>query len=89
MDINLNQQDYYQRLTAVTNTTLKVNNAKNRKTLRLMYLTAEEKLTELNKESVECRRLKAVTSKYSKLDVEVAAMIDNLEKYAMLAALIN
>jgi hypothetical protein len=54
-----------------------------------MVRGVDSKITEVDKESVECRRLHKETVKYKELKQQALALLDNLEKHITFAALIG
>jgi hypothetical protein len=49
----------------------------------------ENKITEVDQESVECRRLHKETLRYRELRQQASELLDNLEKHITFAALIG
>jgi hypothetical protein len=54
-----------------------------------MVRGVDGKITEVDRESVECRRLHKETVRYKELKQEALALLDNLEKHITFAALIG
>ena len=54
-----------------------------------MVRTIDSKMTELDQESVECRRKHKETIRYQELRAQAVELIDNLEKHITFAALIG
>lgn len=54
-----------------------------------MVRAIDRKLTEVDRESVECRRLHKETPRYRELQQQVRELLDNLEKHITFAALIG
>jgi hypothetical protein len=57
--------------------------------LTKMVRAVDNKITEVDQESVECRRLHKETLRYRELRHEVSELLDNLEKHITFAALIG
>jgi uncharacterized protein YaaN involved in tellurite resistance len=57
--------------------------------LRKMLAGVDRVITALSQESVECRRLKRDTSKFTELKKQVNQLLDNLEQHITFAALIG
>lgn len=57
--------------------------------LRKMLVNVDRAITELSKESVECRRTRKNTAKYDELVSKVNQLLDNLEHHITFAALIG
>ena len=49
----------------------------------------DSKMTEVDRESVECRRLHKETLRYRELRQQAQELVDNLEKHITFAALIG
>ena len=60
-----------------------------RRDLLIMLRSAEAAYTRLDKESVECRRLKKETSKYRELLQNFEELLAHLEKHITFASLLN
>ena len=54
-----------------------------------MVRAIDGKITAVDQEKVECRRLHKATPKYQELRQQVYELIDNLEKHIVFAALIG
>jgi hypothetical protein len=54
-----------------------------------MVRGVDSKMTEVDQESVECRRLHKETSRYRELRQQAHELVDNLEKHITFAALIG
>ena len=54
-----------------------------------MVRGVDAKMTELDQELVECRRMHRETPRYRELREQASELIDNLEKYITFAALIG
>ena len=57
--------------------------------LRKMFKAVDNIGVELNRESVECRRLKRPTSRYCDLETQINQLLTNLEQHITLAALLG
>ena len=57
--------------------------------LRKMLANVDRVVTELSKESVECRRMKKETNKFAELKAKAHALLDNLDQHITFAALIG
>lgn len=57
--------------------------------LRKMFKAVDNIGVELNRESVECRRLKKPTSRYRDLEIQINKLLTNLEQHITLAALLG
>ena len=69
-----------------------INAVKNRvakRDLSKMVRAIDNKITEVDQESVECRRLHKETLRYRELCQQVLELLDNLEKHITFAALIG
>lgn len=66
-----------------------IQNRQARQDLIKMFKTLDLTLTNLNKESVECRRLHKPTARYQLLEQEVQDQLDNLEKFLVFACLLG
>ena len=60
-----------------------------RRDLIKMVRAIDNKITAVDQESVECRRLHKETLRYRELRHEVSELLDNLEKHIVFAALIG
>ena len=60
-----------------------------RRDLLMMLRAADAAYTKLDKESVECRRLKKETVKYQELLKNLEEVLDHLEKHITFASLLN
>ena len=60
-----------------------------RRDLLMMLRATEAAYTKLDKESVECRRLKKETVRYRDLDQNFQELLTNLEKHITFASLLN
>lgn len=60
-----------------------------RRDLIKMVRAIDNKITAVDQESVECRRLHKETIRYRELRHEVSELLDNLEKHIVFAALIG
>ena len=57
--------------------------------LRKMLDNVDKVITEISKESVECRRTKRDTLKYIELKEKAGSLLDNLEQHVTFASLIS
>jgi len=57
--------------------------------LRKMLDNVDKVITEISKESVECRRTKRITPKYTELKEKANYLLNNLEQHVTFAALIS
>ena len=57
--------------------------------LRQMLSSVDRVVTEISKESVECRRMKKTTNKYTELTEQADMLLTNLEQHITFAALIK
>ena len=57
--------------------------------LRKMLDNVDKVITEISKESVECRRMKKDTFKYMELKEKANSLLNNLEQHVTFAALIS
>ena len=57
--------------------------------LRKMLDNVDKVITEISKESVECRRTKRDTLKYMELKEKAGSLLDNLEQHVTFASLIS
>ena len=57
--------------------------------LRQMLSSVDKVVTEISKESVECRRMKKTTIKYTELTEQANMLLTNLEQHITFAALLK
>jgi len=57
--------------------------------LRKMLASIDRVVTEMSKESVECRRTKKETPKFTELKAQANMLLDNLDQHITFAALIG
>ena len=57
--------------------------------LRKMLASIDKVVTEISKESVECRRTKKETPKFAELTAQANMLLDNLDQHITFAALIG
>ena len=57
--------------------------------LRKMLDNVDKVITEISKESVECRRMKKDTLKYMELKEKANSLLNNLEQHVTFASLIS
>lgn len=60
-----------------------------RRDLDRMLKTVKEALDELDRESVECRRIHRTTARYEQLKITADERISNLEKHIVFARLVR
>jgi len=53
-----------------------------------MYQNCKTLINELSKESVECRRLRQYTAKYSKIESEIKEAVDTFEQWVTFSKLL-
>jgi hypothetical protein len=53
-----------------------------------MYQNCKTLINELSKESVECRRLRQSTAKYSKIESEIKEAVDTFEQWVTFSKLL-
>lgn len=78
----------YQRITDCSEQISGIKNRQARRDLLKMLRTADSALTQLDMESVECRRLGRVTAKYQDFETKATQLVDNLEQHLTLARLL-
>ena len=66
-----------------------VKNPQARRDLIKMLKTLDSALSNLSKESVECRRLHKPTARYQALELEAEELINNLEQFLIFACLLG
>ena len=66
----------------------KVKNPTARRDLLKMLKTVDQTLTDISKESVECRRIRHNTARHDSLVIKADQILDNLEKYLVYAVLL-
>jgi hypothetical protein len=71
-------------LTVVNQTT----DTRARSQLYKLYNNCRKKFDELSKESVECRRMKKITAKYTETEQQLQECIHNFEQWTFFAKLI-
>ena len=79
--------ELYQRATDCSDQILNINNRMARRDLLKMLAAVDSVLNKLDNESVECRRVNKITSRYSTLRAQAEELIVNLEKHLTLARL--
>ena len=71
---------------------VRIGNLKNktaRRDLTKMHNTVLAIFEEISRESVECRRIHRLTTRYEKLILNATDQLDHLEKYLVFACLLN
>ena len=81
--------DYDKRIDAAYTQISAVKSKVARKDLLLMLRATEAAYTKMDKESVECRRLRKETPKYQDLLRDFEELLANLEKHITFASLLN
>ena len=81
--------DYHKRIDAAYTQIAAVKSKVARKDLLIMLRATEAAYTKLDKESVECRRLKKETLKYRELLKNFEEILTHLEKHITFANLIG
>jgi hypothetical protein len=80
--------DLYERATAAMAQIAGVNNRQARRDLLVMLKNVDRALNELDRESVECRRLHKSTTRFSELQKYAEELMVNLEKHLVFARLL-
>jgi len=83
------EMDYHKRIDNAYTQISTVKSKVARRDLLMMLRAAEAAYTKLDKESVECRRLKKETPKYRELLQNFEEMLTHLEKHITFASLLN
>lgn len=78
----------YQRITDSAEQIGHIKNRQARRDLLKMLRTVDSALTQLDMESVECRRLGRVTARYQELETTANELVSNLEQHLTLARLL-
>jgi hypothetical protein len=81
--------DYSKRIDTAYTQISAVKSKMARKDLLVMLRATEAAYTQLDKESVECRRLRKETSKYRDLLKNFEELLAHLEKHITFASLLN
>ena len=81
--------DYDKRIDTAYTQISAVKNKLARRDLLMMLRSTEAAYTKLDKESVECRRLKKETAKYQELLKNFEELLAHLEKHITFASLLN
>ena len=81
--------DYNTRIDAAYTQIGSIKNKVARKDLLMMLRSTEAAYTKLDKESVECRRLKKETVRYRELLQNFEELLAHLEKHITFASLLN
>jgi peptidoglycan hydrolase CwlO-like protein len=80
--------ELYQRATDCVEQIKMIKNRQARRDLLRMLNTVDSALNQLDRESVECRRVNKITTKYQSQLKQVEELIVNLEKHLTLARLL-
>ena len=78
-----------ERLSTAEKQLFLIKKKQNQRDLQKMIKNIDSAVTEISKESVECRRLKKETPKYKELLVSTTILLDNLEYHITLALLLT
>ena len=81
--------DYDKRIDTAYTQITSIKNKVARRDLFIMLRSAEAAYTQMDKESVECRRLKKETVKYQELLKNFEELLVHLEKHITFASLLN
>lgn len=81
--------DYGKRIDQAYHQISAIKNKQARRDLLLFLRGAEAAYTKLDKESVECRRLKKETIKYQELVKNLEEILNHLETHITFASLLN
>jgi hypothetical protein len=81
--------DYSKRIDAAYTQISSIKSKVARRDLLMMLRATESAYTKLDKESVECRRLKKETLKYRELLQNFEELLAHLEKHITFASLLN
>jgi hypothetical protein len=81
--------DYHTRIDAAYTQIGSIKNKVARKDLLVMLRSTESAYTKLDKESVECRRLRKETPRYRELLKNFEELLAHLEKHITFASLLN
>jgi hypothetical protein len=81
--------ELFERLTRAIQQINAVKSRVARRDLIKMVRAIDNKITAVDQESVECRRLHRETIRYRELRHEASELLDNLEKHITFAALIG
>lgn len=79
--------ELYQRATDCAEQIKHIINRQARRDLFTMLNAVDSALNKLDSESVECRRLNKITTRYETLKKEAEELVSNLEKHLTLARL--
>lgn len=77
-----------ERVNSATNHIVGIRNKQAQRDLIRMLKTLDANLNELDRESVECRRLHKTTARYQTLESQCVLLLDNLEKHIIYARLL-
>jgi hypothetical protein len=81
--------DYHKRIDVAYSKIGSIKNKVARRDLLMMLRSTEAAYTKLDKESVECRRLKKETLRYRELLLNFEELLAHLEKHITFASLLN
>ena len=81
--------DYDKRIDTAYTQISAIKNKLARRDLYIMLRSTEAAYTRLDKESVECRRLKKETARYQELLKNFEELLEHLEKHITFASLLN
>jgi hypothetical protein len=81
--------DYHKRIDAAYTQISAVKSKVARRDLLVMLRATEAAYTKLDKESVECRRLRKETPKYAELEQECRDLLTNIEQHITFASLLG
>jgi hypothetical protein len=81
--------DYHKRIDVAYTQIGSIKNKVARRDLLMMLRSTEAAYTKLDKESVECRRLKKETLRYRELLQNFEELLAHLEKHITFASLLN
>ena len=80
--------DYNARLDELLSIVSKTPDMRARSELYKLYRNCKNLYTELNREEVECRRLRKTTAKYSEIEQKLNESITNFEHWLSFSALL-
>jgi len=80
--------ELYQRITDCAEQIKNIKNRQGRRDLLRMLNATDSVLAKLDNESVECRRLNKITTRYETLKKQAEEQVSNLEQHLTLARLI-
>lgn len=79
-DIVNRAETLYQRITRLDNAVVKLD-------LMRMYRQAQQMISELSSEGVECRRRHRTSDRYTELDTKIREQMDNMERFLTMGLL--